>query len=277
MKRTPVSIILTAFIYTSAAIVGFLIVSIIGYILIKGVPYLNKDLFAWKYTSENSSLVPAFINTIIITCLALACSVPIGILAAVYLAEYARKGSKIVSIIHICAEILSGLPSIVYGLFGFLFFAVKMKMGYSTLGGALTLAIMVLPLIMSTTETALKAVPDSFREGSFGLGAGRSRTIIRIVLPAAMPGILSGIILSIGRIVGETAALIYTAGTVAGISASFLTSGRTLAVHMYVLASEGLHINQAYATAVMLLLLIVMMNAVSGFIVSKVGKGQKNG
>ena len=132
-----------------------------------------------------------------------------------------------------------GIPSIVYGLFGFLMFAVAFKWGYSFLGGALTLAMMVLPTIMRTTEEALKAVPDSYREGSFGLGAGKLRTVFRIVLPSAVPGILAGVILAIGRIVGETAALIYTAGTVAQVPKNVLGSGRTLAIHMYMLSSEG--------------------------------------
>lgn len=274
MKKNPISIVLTALIYISALLVGVTIISIVGYILMKGVPHLNLDLFAWEYSSENSSLMPAFINTMIITALALLFSIPVGILAAIYLVEYAKRGSRAVNIIHISSEILSGLPSIVYGLFGFLFFAVKFELGYSILGGALTLAIMVLPLIMSTAEAALKAVPDSFREGSFGLGASRSRTVLKIVLPSAMPGIFAGIVLSVGRIVGETAALIYTAGTVAGISTGLFSSGRTLAVHMYVLASEGLHIDQAYATAVALLVLVMIMNAISGLIASFVGKEQ---
>ena len=163
------------------------------------------------------------------------------------------------------AETLSGIPSIVYGLFGMLFFVTYLKWGYSILAGAATLAIMVLPLIMRTTEEALLAVSDSYREASFGVGAGKLRTVFKIVLPAAMPGILSGVILAIGRIVGETAALIYTAGTVAEVSKGLLSSGRTLAIHMYVLSSEGLYTNQAYATAVVLFAFILIINLVFAF------------
>ena len=153
-----------------------------------------------------------------------------------------------------------------------LFFVTTLKLGYSILAGAFTLAIMVLPVIMRTTEEALLSVPDSYREGSFGLGAGRLRTVFRVVLPSAIPGILSGIVLSVGRIVGETAALIYTAGTVADLPSSLLSSGRTLSVHMYSLSSEGLHTNEAYATAVVLLVIVMILNFVSSFIAKKIGK-----
>ena len=217
-------------------------------------------------------LMPALINTIIMTGLSLIIAGPLGIFAAIYLVEYAKRGNKLVALIRITAETLSGIPSIVYGLFGFLLFAVTFKWSYTILGGALTLAIMILPLIMRTTEEALKSVPDSYREGSFGLGAGRLRTVFHIVLPSAVPGILAGIILAVGRIVGETAALMYTAGTVAGIPESLLGSGRTLAVHMYVLTNEGLYTNQSYATAVVLLVIVVCINAVSGMIAKMVAK-----
>ena len=169
-------------------------------------------------------------------------------------------------------ETLQGIPSIIYGLFGMLFFVNKMKMDYSILAGALTLSIMILPLIMRTTEEALKSVPDLYREGSFGLGAGKLRTVFRIVLPAAMPGIMAGIILAIGRIVGETAALIYTAGTMPKVPSSLFGSGRTLAIHMYLLANEGLYMNQAYATAVVLLILVVGINAFSAWIARRLTK-----
>ena len=187
--------------------------------------------------------------------------------------EYAKKDNKIVGIIRITSETLSGIPSIIYGLFGMLFFVTTLGMGYSLIAGALTLSIMVLPSVIRTTEEALLSVPDSYREGSFGLGAGRLRTVFRIVLPAAMPGILSGIILAVGRIVGETAALIYTAGTVAEIPSSLLSSGRTLSVHMYSLSREGLHTDEAYATAVVLLIIVMGINWISGFIAKKIARG----
>jgi len=234
-----------------------------------GVPHLSIDLFAWEYNSENVSMMPAIVNTITMTFMSLIVAVPLGVFSAIYLVEYAKRGNKLVEIVRVTAETLSGIPSIVYGLFGFLMFAVALSWGYSILSGALTLAIMILPLIMRTTEEALKSVPDSYREGSFGLGAGRLRTVFKIVLPSAMPGILAGVILGIGRIVGETAALIYTAGTVAGIPENLMSSGRTLSVHMYALLSEGLYTDQAYATAVVLLVMVVIINAVSGAIAKK--------
>lgn len=271
-KRSPLSLILLILVSMSALITVMTLLFLLAYILIKGVPYLTPDLFAWEYNSENVSLMPALINTIIMTGLSLIIAAPLGIFSAIYLVEYAKRGNKLVALIRITAETLSGIPSIVYGLFGFLLFAVTFQWSYTILGGALTLAIMILPLIMRTTEEALKSVPDSYREGSFGLGAGRLRTVFCIVLPSAVPGILAGIILAVGRIVGETAALMYTAGTVAGIPESFLGSGRTLAVHMYVLTNEGLYTNQSYATAVVLLVIVVCINAVSGMIAKMVAK-----
>ena len=247
---------------TTVSILGFLIV----YILINGIPHLKPDLFVWKYTSDNVSMMPAIINTLIMTVLSLVISVPIGVCAAVYLVEYAGKGNKLVSLVRVTAETLSGIPSIVYGLFGMLFFVTYLKWGYSLLAGAFTLAIMVLPTVMRSTEEALLAVPDSYREGSYGLGAGRLRTIFVVVLPSAIPGILAGIILAIGRIVGETAALMYTSGTVTDVAASVFDSGRTLSLHMYSLSREGLHTDQAYATAVVLLVVVMLINWVSGFV-----------
>ena len=256
--------------YAGAAFTMVVFLSIVGYILIKGVGHLSPELFAWEYNSENVSLMPALINTLLMTALSLIVAVPLGIGAAIYLTEYARRGNKLVKLVRVTAETLSGIPSIIYGLFGMLLFVGFFKWGYSILSGSFTVAIMILPTIMRTTEEALLAVPDSYREGSFGLGAGKLRTVFRIVLPSAVSGILSGIILAIGRVVGETAALIYTAGTVAQIPANVFGSGRTLAIHMYVLSSEGLHTNQAFATAVVLLIMVVGINALAGLIAKKV-------
>ena len=246
---------------------------LVGYVLLKGIPNLHPSLFALRYSSENVSMLPAIVNTLIMTLLSLLIAVPLGIGAAIYLVEYAGRGNRLVGIVRMAAETLSGIPSIVYGLFGLLFFVMTLKLGLSLFSGALTLAIMILPLILRTTEEALKAVPDSYREGSFGLGAGRLRTVMRIVLPSAVPGILAGVILAVGRIVGETAALIFTAGTVADLPKSLLSSGRTLSVHMYVLSNEGLYTNQAYATAVVLLVIVFGMNALSGWIGKRIAKG----
>lgn len=260
-----------------AALMTFLVLFfLIAYILIKGVPHLKPELFAFRYTTDNVSLMPALLNTVIMTFLSLLIAVPLGIFSAIFLVEYSGKGNKFVDIIRITTETLSGIPSIVYGLFGMLFFVSALKWGFSLMAGAFTLAIMILPLIMRTTEEALKSVPDSYREGSFGLGAGKLRTVFRVVLPSAVPGILAGVILAIGRIVGETAALIYTAGTVPELAANPMDSGRTLAIHMYNLSNEALYTNQAYATAVVLLVLVVGINCLSGFVARKITKGKNN-
>ncbi|MDD2569020.1 MAG: phosphate ABC transporter permease PstA [Clostridia bacterium] len=270
--KNPLSLFLAALLIIGALITFFVLLYLIIYILIKGVPYLTPELFELTYNTENVSMFPALINTITMTLLSLLIAAPLGIFTAAYLVEYAKRGNKFVEIIRITAETLSGIPSIVYGLFGMLFFVTALGWGYSILAGAFTLGIMILPLIIRSTEEALKAVPDLYREASFGLGAGRMRTVFRIVIPAAIPGILAGIILSIGRVVGETAALIYTAGTAAVVPEGVMNSGRTLSVHMYALSSEGLYTNQAYATAVVLLIIVLVINWVSAFVAKKLAK-----
>ena len=266
------SVLLGGAVWLAAGITLLSLLSIVIYILYKGIPHLSLDLFATEYNSENMSLFPALVNTIVMTLVSLLIAVPLGVFSAVYLTEYAKRGNKLVTIVGITAETLSGIPSIVYGLFGYLLFVTKLKWSYSMLAGALTLAIMILPLIMRTTEEALRSVPDSYREGSFGLGAGKLRTVFTVVLPSAVPGILAGVILAIGRIAGETAALIFTAGTVAQIPKNLMGSGRTLAVHLYALWNEGLAAEQSYATAVVLLIIVVLINMLSSFIAKKLAK-----
>lgn len=272
MKQKTTSRIWRVLVAVSTLATFGILLFLIGYILVKGIPYLTPSLFSLEYTSENVSLFPAAVNTVIMTLLSLVIAIPFGVFTAIYLVEYAKKGNRFVSIIRLTAETLSGIPSIVYGLFGLLFFVTYLGWGYSLIAGAATLSIMILPLIMRTTEEALMSVPDTYREASFGLGAGHLRTIFRIVIPAAVPGILAGVILAIGRIVGETAALIYTAGTVASLPDGIFSSGRTLAIHMYTLSSEGLHTDQAYATAVVLLVLVLGINTLSAMIAKKVTK-----
>ncbi|HNW86266.1 MAG TPA: phosphate ABC transporter permease PstA [Candidatus Limiplasma sp.] len=254
------------------AVTLLMLMSIIWDILSKGIPNLKPSLFSLTYTTENQSLLPALINTFAITLLSLLVAVPLGVGGAVYLSEYAHRESVLVKSVRITAVTLAGIPSILYGLFGMMFFVITLKMGLSLLSGALTLSLMVLPLILRTTEEALLSVPDGYREGSYGLGAGKLRTVWRIVLPPASPGILAGIVLAIGRIVGETAALLFTAGTVAQLPQGLLSSGRTLSVHMYVLSGEGLHIGEAYATAAVLLVFVTLMNGLSGLISRKIVK-----
>ena len=270
-KRKPLSLVMLLLVALAAVLSAAALVFIIVYVLVRGIPNLTPELFALTYNSDNVSCMPSIINTIVLTLLTLLIAVPFGIGAAIYLAEYAKKGNKLVKVIRTMAETLAGIPSIVYGLFGMLFFVYALNWGYSLLAGAFTLAIMVLPTIMRTTEEALLTVPDSYREGSYGLGAGKLRTIVRIILPSAMPGILAGVILSVGRSVGETAALIYTYGSATGYATGLLNSGRSLAVHMYVLTNEGLHTDQAWGTAVVLLVLVFGINTLSAFIAKKLG------
>lgn len=262
----PLSLALRMLVWFSAGVTLLTLVFIIGYVLVRGVPHLTPELFALRYNSENVSLLPAIFTTVEMTLCSLLIAVPLGILTAVYLVEYANRGSRVVGVIRLTAETLSGIPSIIYGLFGMLFFVTTMGWGLSVLAGAFTLSIMILPLIIRTTEEALKSVPDLFREASFGLGAGRLRTVFRVVLPSAMPGVLGGVILGIGRIVGETAALLYTAGTVPQIPQTMMNSGRTLSIHMYLLSGEGLYTNQAYATAVVLLIIVLGINTLSAVV-----------
>jgi len=270
--KHPLSGFLFLIVSVAALVTFAVLLFIIGYILTRGIPHLNLSLFEFQYNTTNVSMMPAIINTLIMVLLALLISGPLGIFSAIYLVEYAKSGNKLVKIVRMTAETLSGIPSIVYGLFGMLFFVVTMGWGFSMLAGALTLSIMILPLIMRTTEEALLSVPISYREGSYALGAGKLRTVFRIVLPGAIPGILAGIILATGRVMGETAALLFTAGSVAQVPDSVLGSGRTLAVHMYVLANEGLYVNQASATGVVLLVMVLLINWLSAAVAKKIVK-----
>ncbi len=271
--RDPLSLLIRIVVKAAVAITSFVLLFIVAYITVKGLPHLTPDLFAYTYTSENVSVFPAIVTTILMVLISLAITVPLGIACAIYLVEYAKRKNHAVKYIRLTTETLSGIPSIVYGLFGLLFFVTTLKWGFSILAGAFTLAIMILPLVIRSTEEALKSVPDPYREASFGLGAGKLRTLFKIILPSAVPGILAGVILAIGRIVGESAALIYTAGTVAKIPEDVFASGRTLAIHMYALASEGLHIDQAYATALVLLITVFIINIFTSFLAKKMTKG----
>lgn len=273
MMKHRSSRILGALIRLSAAFVAFLLLLIIGYVLVLGIPSLKPSLFQWKYNSENVSMMPAVINTLSIMFITLIVALPVSISAAIYLTEYAREG-RVVKLIRMTAETLSGIPSIVYGLFGYIFFSSFLHFGYSLISGSLTLAIMILPIVMRTTEEALLEVPLSLREGSYALGCGKLGTIFRVVIPSALPSILSGVILAVGRIVGETAALIYTAGSATGIATSLFSSGRTLSVHMYALMSEGLHMEEARATSAVLLVLVLLINLMSRLIVIVKGGGR---
>ena len=269
-KNHPLSLALFLLVNLAAVITAAVVLFLLGYILWHGVPNLSlPGIFAWEYNGENQSMTPAIINTLIMTVLTLLLAVPVGVFAAIYLVEYAKKGSKLVKLIRVTAETLAGLPSIVYGLFGFIVFVITLGWSYTLIAGVITLAIMILPLIIRTTEEALMAVPDFFREGSFGLGAGKLRTVFHIVLPSAVPGIAAGIILAIGRIVGESAALIFTSGTNPVVAKGLFTSASTLSVHLYALLTEGLYTEQAYAVAAVLLFLVIGINALSSVAAKK--------
>lgn len=268
------SLFLRLVVYLSASLAGLATVFIVGYILLKGIPFLRPELFSWTYNSENVSMLPALLNTILMAILALLIALPIGIGASVYLTEYAKSGNPLVTVVRLATETLSGIPSVIYGLFGALFFVKFLNLGLSIIAGAATLSIMILPLIMRTTEEALLSVEDGYREGSFALGAGKLRTIFQVVLPSALPGIFSGVVLALGRVIGESAALIFTAGTVAEVAKSLTSSGRTLAVHMYLISGEGIYVNQTYATAVILLILVIVMNFLSEWIANKLGRNK---
>lgn len=276
---------LKAIVYLAAAFTFAVIIYIVGYLLAKGVPEVINEaiklsqgepsIFNFKYNSDNASIIPSIVNTLLIIVFSLTISSILGIGTAIYLVEYAKTGNKFVEIIRITSETLSGIPSIIYGLFGMIFFVTYLGFGFSLLSGILTISIMILPLIIRSTEEALKAVPDTYREASFGLGAGKLRTIFVIILPSAMNGILAGIILAIGRIIGETAALLYTSGTTTNMATNPLTTGgRTLSVHMYMLTGEGTHFPQAYATAAILLVIILLINGGSTLLAKRLLKNR---
>lgn len=274
IKKHPLSAFIRFLVYFFCAVGILSVLAMVVYIVVKGVPNLNADLFAFEYTSENVSMLPAIFNTVTVVFFTLLIAVPVGVFSSVYLVEYAKPGSKFAEFVGLTSETLAGIPSIVYGLFGFIVFVNNAKAGNSMIAGILTLAIMVLPLIMRTSQEALQSVPLSYREGSYALGAGKLRTIFKVVLKSATPSIMSGIILSVGRIVGETAALIYTAGTIPKLATNLMSSGRTLSVHMYSLMSEGLHMEEAYAAAVVLLVMVIIINIFSNLIVKKAEKNE---
>ena len=264
---------LRALLWVCAGVTCALLVFLIGYIFYRGLGSITWELLTTQtsYIKDTIGILPNILNTLYIIFVAMLIVLPLGVGAAIYLTEYATN-HKVVELIEFATETLTGIPSIIFGLVGMLFFVQKLGLAPGILAGGLTLVIMILPLIIRTTEEALISVPDSYREGSFGLGAGRLRTVFSVVLPSAIPGILAGVILAIGRIVGESAALIFTAGTVADTATSLMSSSRTLSVHLYCLLTEGLYTKQAYATAVVLLLLVLIINGISNFVAKKIAK-----
>lgn len=264
--------ILEFMLYFSAAITLTITLFIIGYIIFKGFKLINLDFILKAYSPEGGGgILPMLVTTIITILVSLLISVPIGIGGAIYLTEYARQG-RTVEIIRFATESLAGIPSIIYGLFGTVFFVTTLKMGFSVLAGSLTLAIIVLPVIISTTEEALKTVPKAYREGAIALGSTKFELLFKIIVPAALPGILSGVVLSIGRIIGESAALILTLGTVAEMPRNLLSSGRTLTVHAYLVTKESGDITLACAIGIVLIILIILLNLIARAISRSVNK-----
>ncbi len=255
-----------------AIAVGFLLLILI-YVLSRGIPNIHWAFLSTVYKPGlgSSGIREIIVGTLAMIGLTLLIAVPVGVLAAIYMAEYAKKG-KVLSTIRFCVESLAGIPSILYGLFGYTFFVIQCALGFSLISSALTLAIMVLPVIIRSTEEALFTVPNSYREGSLALGASKLTTLLHVVLPCAIPGILSAIILSMGRVMGETAAVYYTAGTMAKAPQSIYSSTRSLAVHLYLLVKEGLNSGEAFATATILIVIIVGLNALASFIAKRLSR-----
>lgn len=268
-----------AFVSAGIAVLGLL--SILVFVSVKGIPHLSAQLLFGKYSVRNVSILPSIVATLLTVLISLIVAAPIGVFTAVFLNEYTKKGSKAVKVIRTAIDILSGIPSIVYALFGMVTFVVWLGGKQSILAGSLTIAIMLLPTVVRSTEESLKSVPDGLREGSLALGAGKVRTVFKVVLPSALPGIASAIILAMGRVVSESAPFIYTMGnSLKGMPAGVTDSGTTLAVALYRLAGEGRFVNQAYATAFVLIVVVLSLNAIADLITKKLDKklkGSKDG
>lgn len=277
-RRRSKSALLRWLCYLAIALTVGSLMMIVAYICINGVPHLSWELLFGEYSADNPSMGFAIAATLELVALSLVISGPLGVGCAVYLCEYAPKRSRLVSAIRLATETLAGIPSIIYGLFGALFFGTALGMGYSMICGILTISIMVLPTIIRTSEEAILSVDDMYREGSYGLGAGKLRTIFRIVLPSAAKGIISSFILATGRIVGETAALLFTLGSVAQFTGNILDSSHTLAVHMYINTRDGgmAGRNTAFAAGVVLLIVVIAINLIASWFERRAGKLNEN-
>ena len=273
--KKPFSFVMFLLICLATLITAAAVVWILVYVLIQGIPNLKPELFEWRWSFDNMSMMPSLINTLVVAGLSLLIAGVIGIFAAIFMVEYAKSTNIFVKIVRVAAETLSGIPSIVFGIFGMILFTDAFGWGLTILGGSLTMAMMIMPLIMRTTEEALLAVPASFREGSYALGAGKLRTIFVIILPSAIPGIISGVILGLGRVVGETMALVFTAGSAFNIRrpAGLMSQGCTLTVYMYSLINEGnKYAGVAWAIAVVLIILTILINGAAELIGNKLKK-----
>jgi phosphate transport system permease protein len=275
-KRKTKSLILRSLVWLCGILTVGILAYILLFILVRGIPNINMEFLFGEYNSDSLSAFSSIVTTVEMIVISLVIAVPVGVFCAIYLHEYAKRGNKAVKVIRLAVDTLAGIPSIVYGLFGMIFFVTILGLRASVLSGVLTISIMILPVIISSSEEAIKSVPDMYREGSLGLGATRLRTVFSIVLPTAMPGILSGVILAIGRIVGETAALIFTSGTnvLENPTLNLMASQRTLAIHMYMLASEGLPHSKdmAFATGAILIIIVFIVNFAATKLAGRLGR-----
>jgi phosphate transport system permease protein len=267
--RLTDTIVRVGFTFHALFTVGILVL-IVAVIFVKGFPYVTAE-FIFSYPQDMGRLggiFPSVVGTVFLGLLSIACATPLGVGTAIYLTEYTKE-SPLTRIIRFGVESLAGIPSIIYGLFGFIFFVIKLRMGWSLLSGTLTVSIMVLPTIIRTSEEAIKSVPKNLRMVSFSLAATKWETVTRVILPSAAPGILTGIMLSIGRAVSETAAVIFTMGSSLRLPTSIMDSGRTMAVHFYILAREGISMEKAYATALVLVCSILIINIVAYYLMHR--------
>lgn len=264
--------LLKTLVYLSTAFTVTTLVVIAGYIFMKGFKGVNLSfLFSDYLATGDGGILPMIVSTVYMVLLSIALATPIGILSAIYLQEYAKKG-KLVTVIRFATESLAGIPSIIYGLFGGIFFVVTLGMKYSILSGAFTVAIIILPVIIRTTEESLKTVPQSYREASLALGSTKFQTLYKVVLPSAIPGILSGVILSVGRVIGESAAILLTAGTVAQMPSGIFDSARTLTVHAYLLTKEKGDIQGAASIGIVLIIMVLILNTIAKLVAKKLNK-----
>ncbi|MDD4627551.1 MAG: phosphate ABC transporter permease PstA [Syntrophomonas sp.] len=253
---------LTCLLCLSALIIVGILLAVVGYIVYKGLAMINLDFImqAPKRAGKEGGISSTIVGTLYLTVLSLAIATPLGVGTAIHLEEYAHKESYFAFLVKLTAETLAAIPSIMYGLFGFVFFVIYLKLGWSIWSGSLTLAIMVLPTITRTAQEAILSVPREYRENSLALGASKWQTIRKIVIPAAVPGIVTGIILSLGRAIGETAAVLLTAGTSLGMPLSPADPARSMSVHLYMLAMEGLSMERAFGTAFLIIILVLFIN-----------------
>jgi len=269
--------LITSLFWLSGLIIVGILVGIIGYIMIKGISSISLD-FILKSPSKAGKaggISTTIVSTLYLTVMSLLIAVPVGVGSSIYLEEYARSKSKFARLVNLTSETLAGIPSIIFGLFGFVFFVIFLGMGWSILSGSLTLAIMILPTITRTAQEAILTVPHEYRENSLALGASKWQTIRKVILPSALPGIMTGIILSVGRAVGETAALILTAGSSLGMPLSPADPARTMSVHLYILAMEGISMERAFGTAFLIVVLIIIINYLATLSINKLTQAMR--